>query len=134
MHELYSSNRVDLILTILKRARSYWPLNFNPPQWDLDPKKYFWSPFWTLCWSIGSIILLGTRHPCHKYDRVPGKLLLSMCPYKLLRYCDVHVTHSPFDLKITNMVVHLFVYHISCAICGLFCAFTMEFHFKGYME
>ena len=50
----------------------------------------------------------------------PVKLLLSTCPYTLLRYCDNHVIHFPFDAKMTDMVAHRFGYHILRAICGLF--------------
>jgi len=33
------------------------------------------------------------------------RLLLSTCPYKLLRYCGDHVTHYAFDLKMADMVM-----------------------------
>jgi len=56
----------------------------------LTKELSFW-PRLEICWSIESIIWPGTEHPINM---------------KLLRYFSDHVTHSPFDLKMTNMVAH----------------------------
>jgi len=84
--------------------------------------KFFLTPFWNIIlihW-VNNLIWDGAPLPNIWWNPMV-RLLLSMCQYKLLWYCSDHVTHSPFDLKMTDMVPHSF--------CELFCAFIMEFKY-----
>ena len=75
---------------------------------EICTQNYFLTPFWKILLIHWVSNLTWDWAPPKIWRRPLVILLLSTCPYKLLRYCGDHVTHSPFDLKFTDLVAHSF--------------------------